>query len=146
MSFKPAQSDFESIVTQKIKQNHFTNHIGFEVVEMQPGSCVGRIAITEQLKQQIGFLHGGVTMSVADICMGISAFTLVNKGEQVVTANLLCNFLNPAIGEYLYGIGTVKKAGKKLYFCECELWTEKQGEKLVVATASCTMAVVEIIS
>jgi uncharacterized protein (TIGR00369 family) len=143
MSYQPAQDNYQALIKEKLAANHFTNHIGFELIRMIPGECEGRIAIVDHLKQQLGFLHGGVTMTVADIAMGIAAFTLVKDGEQVVTANLLTNFLNPVEGEFLYARGYVIKAGKKLYYCEAELWTIKNNEKILVAKTSSSMAVVE---
>jgi uncharacterized protein (TIGR00369 family) len=146
MKYAPKQAQYEQMIREKLADNHFTNYIGFELTELTPGSCYGRMAIKEEFKQQIGFLHGGLTMTIADIVMGVAAFTLVNEGEHVVTAHLQNAFLNPAVGDYLYAKGYVIKAGKMLYFCEAELWTENDGIKTDVAKASSSMAVVRPVS
>jgi uncharacterized protein (TIGR00369 family) len=142
MKYTPKQAAYEQMIREKLAANHFTNYIGFELTQLTPGECFGRMAIKEEFKQQIGFLHGGLTMTIADIVMGVAAFTLVNEGEHVVTAQLQNAFLNPAIGDYIYAKGKVVKAGKMLYFCESELWTENNGIKIEVARANSSMAVV----
>jgi uncharacterized protein (TIGR00369 family) len=142
MKYTPKQAAYEQMIREKLATNHFTNFIGFELTQLTPGECFGRMAIKEEFKQQIGFLHGGLTMTIADIVMGIAAFTLVNEGEHVVTAQLQNAFLNPAIGDYIYAKGNVVKAGKMLYFCEAELWTENNGVITEVARANSSMAVV----
>jgi uncharacterized protein (TIGR00369 family) len=143
MLFNPAQENFKENVMAKIKANTFTNYIGFEMIELEAGKAMGRLPVKPDFYQQLQFLHGGLTATVADIVMGFAAFTLVQKDQHVVTAQLQTSYLNPVVSDFLYAKGYVIKAGQRLYFCEAELWTEKNDKTILVAKASSTMAVVE---
>lgn len=143
MLFNPAQENFKENVMAKIAANTFTNYIGFEMLELDAGLAMGKLPVKPEFCQQLKFLHGGLTATVSDIVMGFAAFTLVQKGQHVVTAQLQTSYLNPVVGDFLYAKGYVIKAGQRLYFCEAELWIEKDEKKILVAKASSTMAVVE---
>jgi uncharacterized protein (TIGR00369 family) len=138
MSFKPAETDFTEMVKEKINGNHFLHYLGFTINEIKPGFISGELDLQKHHLQQMDFVHGGVTATVADIVAGFAAFTLVKHGQGVVTVELKVSYLNPAKGDVLQAKGYVIKAGQRLYFCESELWV---GD-LLVAKASLTMAVV----
>jgi uncharacterized protein (TIGR00369 family) len=138
MTFIPAETDFAQMVNEKIRGNHFLHYLGFIIKEIKPGLVSGELNLKPDHLQQMGFVHGGVTATVADIVAGFAAFTLVKHGQGVVTVELKVSYLNPAQGETLVAKGMVIKAGTRLHFCESEIWA---GD-LLVAKASLTMAVV----
>ena len=143
MTFIPAEAEFEQMVRDKIKANDFTNFVGFSADLIQPGLVEGRIVLEQHHLQQMGFVHGGVSATLADIVMGYAAFTLVKKGNGVVTVDLKTSYLHPAKGDTLYAKGYVIKAGQKLSFCEAEIWVQPaNGEKLLTAKSTSVMAVV----
>jgi len=142
MIFKPKEPQFVEMVTDKIAGNHFTNYIGFQIHTIQEGRIVGELKLEQHHLQQMEFVHGGVSASVADIVCGFAAFTLVQKGQGVVTVDIKVSYLNPGKGDTLIGIGTVLKAGSKLLFCEGEIWVQQQTQKILIAKASATMAIV----
>jgi uncharacterized protein (TIGR00369 family) len=141
--WKPAEPHFIEMVKDKIEGNHFMNYIGFVINNIDAGLIEGELDLEQYHMQQMNFLHGGVTATVADIVAGFAAFTLVKKGQGVVTVDLKVSYLNPGQGSKLYAKGYVIKAGQKLFFCESELYTLKDGQKLLIAKSSATMAVVQ---
>jgi uncharacterized protein (TIGR00369 family) len=145
MKLHAAESDFKEMVLEKFKANTYTQHIGFNLTHLDAGIAEGELAVRPEFTQQLNFLHGGLTATIGDIVMGFAAFTLVRKGQQVVTADIRVSYLNPAVSSIIYAKGVVIKAGKRLHFCEAELWTEKDGQQLIVAKASSTMAVIEAV-
>jgi uncharacterized protein (TIGR00369 family) len=142
MKFTPQESDFVEMVREKIGGNHFTNYIGFSIDTIEAGYIAGKLKLAQHHLQQMEFVHGGVTATVADIVAGFAAFTLVKKGQGVVTVEMKTSYLNPGKGDTLYAEGKVIKAGSRLLFCESELYTENQGNRLLIAKASSTMAIV----
>lgn len=142
MKFTPQESDFVEMVREKIGGNHFTNYIGFSIDTIKAGYIAGKLKLAQHHLQQMEFVHGGVTATVADIVAGFAAFTLVRKGQGVVTVEMKTSYLNPGKGDTLYAEGKVIKAGSRLLFCESELYTENQGNRLLIAKASSTMAIV----
>ena len=142
MSFTPATPDFEQMVKERLSGNHFTNHIGFTMEKIAPGMTEGYLDLQEHHLQQMNFVHGGVSATLADVVMGFAAYTLVKRGQGVVTVELKMSYLNPAVGDKLFVKGYVIKAGQRLVFCEAELWTMQNGKPFITAKSSSTMAVV----
>lgn len=130
------------MVREKIGGNHFTNFIGFHIHTIKAGYIEGTLPLEQHHLQQMEFVHGGVTATVADIVAGFAAFTLVKKGQGVVTVEMKVAYLNPGKGHTLKATGNVIKAGSKLFFCESELWTQSDMGEVMIAKASSTMALV----
>jgi uncharacterized protein (TIGR00369 family) len=142
MSFKIQNPEFRQAILEKIKGQHFMHHIGFEINTIEPGLIVGGMPIMPHLKQNTGFLHGGLVATLCDIVAGFSASSLLPPGHHVVTGELKVSYLNPGIGNWVEAKGYVLKQGRKIYFCEAEIWTHQAGGNVLVAKASTTMIVV----
>jgi uncharacterized protein (TIGR00369 family) len=140
--FIPQNPDFQQMIVEKMKGNHFMNHLGFTTSSIQAGIIEGYLKIEEYHKQQLGFLHGGVTATLADLVAGFACFTLVQKEQSVVTAEMKISYLNPGLGPVAYCKGYVLKAGKKLYFAEAEIFTENNNILTLIAKGSGTYAVI----
>lgn len=138
MRFTPAEADFEEMVKHKVQGNHFLHYLGFNITKIEAGLVEGELNLEKHHLQQMDFVHGGVTATIADIVAGFAAFTLVKHGQGVVTVELKVSYLNPGKGQVVKAKGVVLKAGQRLHFCESELWV---GEVLI-AKATTTMAVV----
>lgn len=143
MKFTPAEVDFELMVREKIGGNHFSQFVGFDITDIRPGYIEAHLVLKPEHLQQMGFVHGGVTATMADVVSGFAAFTLVKRGQGVVTADLRVSYLNPGIGSIVYAKGYVIKAGTKLHFCEAELWMINENKQRIdIAKSSSTMVVV----
>jgi uncharacterized protein (TIGR00369 family) len=93
----------------------------------------------QQHQQQRGFAHGGLVATMADLVAGFAAVTLVPDDHGMVTVELKISYLHPGVGEKLKAIGWVLKPGRRLHFCEAEVWCDD----LMIAKATATMAVME---
>jgi uncharacterized protein (TIGR00369 family) len=142
MTFTPQETDFVQMVRDKIGGNHFTNFIGFTIHTIEAGYIEGSLELQQHHLQQMEFVHGGVTATVSDIVAGFAAFTLVKKGQGVVTVEMKVSYFNPGKGSKLTAKGQVVKAGSRLHFCESELWVENNGLLTMIAKASATMAII----
>jgi uncharacterized protein (TIGR00369 family) len=140
--YTPVEADYVSMVRKKIEGNSFMHDLGIKITSIEPGAVLAELAIAPRHLQQAGFVHGGVTASMADIVAGFSAVTLVSKEQGMVTVDLRVSYLNPAKSDLLFAKGFVIKAGQKLIFTEAEIWTMSGATKLMVAKASATMAIV----
>jgi uncharacterized protein (TIGR00369 family) len=139
-SLVPRNPDYKAFIESKLEGQDFMRHIGFDLVTIEPGYIEGRAPLSAFLTQQDGFVHGGVTATVADIVCGFAAFSLVREEEHVVTGDLNLSFLAPGRGDSVFAKGYVLKPGKRLNFCEGEVYTEDQekGDTLI-AKISTTM-------
>jgi uncharacterized protein (TIGR00369 family) len=59
------------------------------------------------IEQQHGFVHGGVSVMIADATAGYAAMTLVPEDASVLTVEYKINLLAPADGEKLIAKGTI---------------------------------------
>jgi uncharacterized protein (TIGR00369 family) len=130
-------------ILKKLEGQHFMHHIGFNLTRIEPGEIHGEMDLPGFTRQQLGFLHGGVTATVADIVAGFAAYSLTPLEKHVVTADINIMYYKPGIGSKLKAIGQVKKAGSRLHFCESEIWVmNDQEEWELVARSTSTMAVI----
>ncbi|MGI4821420.1 MAG: PaaI family thioesterase [Janthinobacterium lividum] len=129
--------DLVARIRRKLERQNFMHLIGADITRIEPGRIEATLALGEQHQQQRGFAHGGLVATMADLAAGFAAITLVPDGVGVVTAELKVSYLNPGVGTQLKAIGWVLKAGRRLHFCEAEVWCDD----VLIAKATATMAV-----
>ena len=134
--------DLATRIRQKLSNQHFMHLIGADLTTIEPGRVEAELALEQQHQQHRGFAHGGLVATMADLVAGFAAVTLVPENYGVVTADLRVSYLHPGVGEKLRAVGWVLKAGRRLHFCEAEVWCDDK----MIAKASATMAVVESVS
>jgi uncharacterized protein (TIGR00369 family) len=130
-------SDLVVRIRRKLERQNFMHLVGADLTRIEPGRIEATLALGEQHQQQRGFAHGGLVATMADLAAGFAAVTLVPDGVGVVTAELKVSYLNPGVGTQLKAIGWVLKAGRRLHFCEAEVWCDD----VLIAKATATMAV-----
>ena len=81
-------------------------------------------------------LHGGVYCDLADIAMGFSFLTTLNKDELFTTVDLRINYLKPVTTGKLIATSKIIKRGKRLGYVECEIVNE-QGKLVAKASSTC---------
>ncbi|MEQ8520094.1 MAG: PaaI family thioesterase [Cytophagales bacterium] len=138
--YKTRNPAFRELIKEKLKGQHFMRLMDFEITEINEGEIKGELNIEQKHHQQNGFLHGGVISTMSDIVMGFAAFSLVPEDFHVVTAELKVSYFAPGIGEKAFAFGRVLKSGKKLNFCEAEIYIENKGKRKLIAHATSTMA------
>lgn len=141
LNYFPRNPDFKTLIEEKLKGQAFMRHIGFELSTIEAGYVEGSAPLAPFLTQQDGYVHGGVTSTLADIVTGFAAFSLVEKDEKVVTAELKVNYFSPGKGNQIWAKGYVVKPGKRFLFCEGEIWVESEDDYLMIARTYSTMAV-----
>jgi acyl-coenzyme A thioesterase PaaI-like protein len=59
-----------------------------------------------------------------------------------MTVEIKVSYFNRGIGQKIIGKGSVVKAGKQFFFCEGEVYAINNGEEILMAKATSTMAVI----
>lgn len=139
---KTHNPDFKTDIEDKLTRQHFMKLMNLELSKIEEGEVEAILKIEDTHKQQKGFVHGGVIATMADVVAGFAAVSLVPKGHHVVTAEIKVSYFNPGLGEELFAKGWVIKQGKKLYFCEAEVYSINKGNKSLIAKASATMSTI----
>lgn len=140
---KTFNPDFKNTILAKLEHRSFMNLIGFQVTNIAEGKIEGELTLKSEHKQHKGFVHGGLTATLADIVAGFAAVILVPPAHHVVTVELKVSYLNPGVGDKLLARGWVLKQGRLLNFCEAEIYCKTgEEEPVLIAKASATMATI----
>lgn len=123
---------------QDILQNQpFSQLLGTQLDRFEPGQAVLSLVIRDELKQQHGFLHGGVVSYLADNALTYAGGSVLGDS---LTVEYKINYLRPAIGERLIARASVLSAGKRQAVCQCEVFALANGEEKRVAVAQGTIS------
>jgi uncharacterized protein (TIGR00369 family) len=120
----------------------FVRSMSIELVDYGKGWCETKQRVLPEHRQQHGFAHAGVVMTIADHTCGGAAVSVVREDQDVITVENKTSFIRPAAGDLLYSRATVLRAGKSLIFVEAEVTAERGDERVLVAKTSSTLAVI----
>jgi len=99
----------------------FSVLLGARVTGFGDGAATLELDIRDELKQQNGFLHGGVLAYAADNALTFAAGTVL--GPALLTSGFTIDYLRPAQGVTLVARAVVVQAGRSRATCRCELYT-----------------------
>jgi uncharacterized protein (TIGR00369 family) len=112
--------------------------LGAELLSFSASGAALRIPIKAELKQQHGFVHGGVISYAADNALTYAGGGALGPG--VVTSEFKINYLRPAMGEAIIARATVIQAGKNQAVCRCDVYVSTGVTETLCATAQGTIA------
>jgi uncharacterized protein (TIGR00369 family) len=130
------------LVREIFLRAEFIRSLGIELTACGRGWCETRVHATPVLRQQHGFIHAGVLMTLADHTCGGAAASTVPEGRDVITIENKVSFLRPASGLNLTCRAEVLRAGKNVIFVEATVMVESKDGRRIVAKASSTLAVI----
>jgi uncharacterized protein (TIGR00369 family) len=120
-AFQPSDPDFERRVRASFERQGSMRLIGARLALVEPGRVDIELPFRDDLTQQHGFFHAGMTSAIADTAGGYAGYTLFPADSSVLTVEFKINLLAPARGEKLVASGRVKKSGRTLTICELEV-------------------------
>lgn len=123
---------------QAISSQPFSSLIGAWVESYGNGIADLRVAIRDELRQQHGFVHGGVVSYLADNALTMAGALAL--GPQVVTSEFKINYLRPAVSGVLLARAAPVNAGKTQVVCRCDILCEDENGQKLVAVAQGTIA------
>jgi uncharacterized protein (TIGR00369 family) len=113
-------------------------HLGFHVVEADPG----RVAVVGRPDRRsynlLENVHGGWTAAILDTAMALSTLTTLDAHHAFTTLDIRINYLRPitmATGE-VRAEGQVIQGGRRIAYCEARL-VDGSGKLLAHGTGSC---------
>jgi len=119
-----------------LESQPFSQLIGAELTGFESGRAEISLVITDQLKQQHGFVHGGIVSYMADNCLTYAGGSVLGDS---VTSEYKINYVRPAMGETLVAKSTVLSSGKTQAVCECKVFAIADGKEALVAVAQGTI-------
>lgn len=138
---KPEAADADRV--QKIFYlANFIRDLDIRLDKFAEGICETSMVVQERMRQQHGFVHGGVIATLADHTAGGAARSV--SGEQdVLTVEFKINYLRPAIGDQLRCAATVLRAGKTVIVADALVYIGNAGKETLVAKLTETLFVAE---
>lgn len=140
--YQSPNKEYKAYVELMVSRNAFIRWLGLNIAKIEEGYVECELPFKELHQQQNGWLHGGVSSAILDMAEGFAAYSMVATGQKVFTVEAKVSYFTPGIAEKFYARGYVIKPGKRFHFCEGEIYYLKEGEEIIVAKGSSTMAVI----
>lgn len=121
---------------------NFIRDLDIKLEKYGNGMCETSVVVQERMRQQHGFVHGGVIATIADHTAGGAARS-ASGTKDVLTVEFKINYLRPAQGERLRCVGTVLRAGKIAVVAESLVYCSQPGEEQLVAKLTETLFLAE---
>jgi uncharacterized protein (TIGR00369 family) len=115
----------------------FSMLLGAELMSTGTHELALCLPIRDELRQQHGFVHGGVISYLADNALTFAGALAL--GPRVVTGEYKINFLRPAINGTLMARARVVHAGRSQATCQCNIFVMDDGKEKLVAVAQGTI-------
>jgi uncharacterized protein (TIGR00369 family) len=123
---------------QILASQPFSILLGAELLAFCEGSVELKVPLRADLKQQHGFVHGGVISYAADNALTYAGGSVL--GPSVVTSEFKINYVRPAMGDYIVARATVVHTGKSQAVCRCDVYVSNSDGENLCATAQGTIA------
>jgi len=129
---------FLAMGRETLARQPFSVLLGAELIALEPGRCELGVVLTDQLKQQMGFAHGGVVSYLADNALTYAGGTAMRV--PVVTSEYKINYVRPGIGERLVARARAVHVSRSQAVCQCEVFALTGTEEKLCAIAQGTIA------
>lgn len=128
------------LARQVLAAQPFSVLVGARVTAFGDGGATLEIDIRDELKQQNGFLHGGVLAYAADNAITFAGGTVL--GPALLTGGFSINYLRPAVGRVLVARAVVTQSTRRQAVARCDLSTvDSESAETAVAAAQGTVVV-----
>ena len=131
--------DIFNKVSKSFESQAFMKTIGAKLDSVDEGRVVISVELKPSMMQQHGFGHAGVTFSIGDSAAGYAALTKMGKNQEVLTSEMKIHLMSPADGKILKAVGSVLKAGRRLFVVQSNIYSGDDKNEKLIATMLGTM-------
>ena len=131
--------DIFTKVAKSFENQAFMKTIGAKLDLVEEGKVIISVELKPSMMQQDGFGHAGVTFSIGDSAAGYAALTKMASHQEVLTSEMKIHFMSPADGKLLKAVGSVLKAGKRLFVVQSNIYSVGEKKEKLIATMLGTM-------
>ena len=137
--FAAVEGDYAARIRVMFARQRFMVAIGARIARLAPGEAAIELPYREDLTQQHGYFHGGVTSAIADNAGGCAAYTLFPPESGILTVEFKLNLLAPAAGEALLAAGEVVGGGDALTVTTLKVFAIAGGARRLCAAGQQTL-------
>jgi uncharacterized protein (TIGR00369 family) len=106
--------------------------LGLELGPISSGQVSIHLETRDELRQNLGIVHGGAIASLIDTAAAFAVITQLNIEERVSTTDLTIHYLRPVSGGRLTATARIVRGGRRLLVLSVEVTDDQQA---LVATA-----------
>lgn len=128
----------QGLASGRLPLNFIARTLGYDIAEAEKGRVVVTLVPTEAHLNPSGTVHGGLTATLLDTCMGLAIQTMHAKGITSTTLEFkitLMRAITPETGP-VRAEGTVLNVGRRVGTAEGRV-TDAQGRLLAHGTTTC---------
>ena len=119
----------------------FSVLLGTELMYVGANELTLCLPIRDELRQQHGFVHGGVISYLADNALTFAG--ALSLGPKVVTGEYKINYLRPAVNGTLIARAKVVYASQHQATCQCDVYVMDGNREKLVAIAQGTVNLID---
>ncbi|ABO56658.1 TPA: PaaI family thioesterase [Burkholderia vietnamiensis] len=120
-----------------LRAQPFSMLLGTELMHIGDNEVSLCLPVRDELRQQHGFVHGGVMGYLADNALTFAGALVL--GPRVITAEYKINYLRPAVNGTLVARAQVVYAGRHQATCQCHVYVIDGDHERLVAIAQGTI-------
>jgi uncharacterized protein (TIGR00369 family) len=113
----------------------FARALGIELDTIERGRAVVSLKLRDELKQNNGIIHGGVTASLIDTAAAFVILTQLEPDQTTTTVDLTIHYLRPLVNGQATAHARIIRGGRRVIIAAVDVFDES--EKLA-ATALTT--------
>ena len=102
----------------------FAHLLGLELVSVERGKAVLRLGIRDELKQNKGIIHGGVTASLIDTAAAFVILTLLEPDQTTTTVDLTIHYLRPLVKGQAMAHARIVRGGRRLIIAAVDVFDD----------------------
>lgn len=116
----PTPASATRIFEKMMAQDHFSQWLGIQCVEIRPGYCVLEMSIRPEMLNGFAIAHGAITYALADSAL---AFASNSQGKHAVSVETSISHLFPVpVGATLRAIASEIHLGNKIAHYQIEIF------------------------
>src|SRR6185436_7964273 len=109
----------------------YAKFLGLELCEIKSGVVSVCLDVRDELKQNLGVVHGGAVASLIDTASAFAILTRLASDERVTTTDLTIHYLRPITGGRLVATARIVRGGRRVFVVNVEV----DNQDRLVATA-----------
>ncbi len=128
----------QGLVAGTLPLNTIAETLGYDVVQAERGRVVITAEPDGRHLNPSGTVHGGLSATLLDSCMGLALWTTLDRGVSQTTLEFKISFVRPITPETgtITAEGTVLNGGRRVGTAEGRI-TDKNGRLLAHGTTTC---------
>ena len=128
----------QGLATRALPLNTIAQTLGYDVVEAESGRVVITLVPTGAHLNPAGTMHGGLTATLLDSCMGLAIQSTLDKGVSQTTLEFKISLVRPITPEtgLIKAEGKVLNCGRRIGTADGRV-TDGNGRLLAHGTTTC---------